>query len=241
MIELYNGDCLEILPTLESGSVDAVVTDPPYGIGFKYSTYVDTAEGYGEWLLSIIEKCEILCNESSPVFVWQAMLNAKMFALWFPRDWRIFCAAKNFVQMRPTPMQYSYDPVLVWWTDGVNKPYSRGDASRDFHIANTANTMNRKDNDSGGHPCARPLDQVTHIIDQWVKPGGTVIDPFMGSGTTGVACVKTGRNFIGVELDPGYFAIAKRRIEKAQLQQRFDFTGAKEEQVQHELFGDIPP
>jgi len=54
-----------------------------------------------------------------------------------------------------------------------------------------------------------------HIVDQWVKPQGTILDPFMGSGTTGVACVRLGRKFIGIEIDPGYFKIAVKRIEQA--------------------------
>ena len=70
------------------------------------------------------------------------------------------------------------------------------------------------------HPCPRPLGQVQHIIEQWVRPGAIVLDPFMGSGTTGVACVKTGRNFIGIEIDPDYYAIAEKRIAEAQQQFR---------------------
>jgi len=212
--ELYQGDCLEVLPTL--GKVDAVVTDPPYGIGFKYESYDDSPDGYGKWIWSVIETAESKCTEGAPVFVWQTMKNIRMFAEWFPREWRIFAAAKNFVQMRPTPMQYSYDPVLVWWTDG--KPWSKGTKSRDFHIANTAPVVATPNNIERGHPCPRPLDQVFHIVDQWVKEGSVCLDPFMGSGTTGVACVKLGRKFIGIELAPKYFDIACKRIEDAYKQ-----------------------
>jgi DNA modification methylase len=222
-VTLIQGDCLDILPTL--GKVDAVITDPPFGIGFKYATHDDTPDNYGQWLWRIIEMAEGKCEAGSPLFVWQAMLNIRRFAEWFPRDWRIFAACKNFVQMRPTAMQYAFDPVLVWWTPG--NVYSEGTSSRDWHIGNTANTLNRGAGEAYEHPCARPLGQVEHIINQWVKPDGVVLDPFMGSGTTGVACVRTGRRFIGVEIDPGYFAIAQRRIAEAQLQPR--------------LFDDRPP
>lgn len=208
--ELWLGDCRELLPTLERGRVDAVVTDPPFGIGFKYESHNDTPEGYGTWLWSIIEQCEASCLPGSPLFVWQTMLNARKFHEWFPRDWRIFAAAKNFVQMRPTAMQYSFDPVLVWWTDG--KPWYAGTASRDFHIGDT-NPSSRED--AIGHPCPRPLGQVRHILEQWARPFGAVIDPFMGSGTTGVACVQTGRRFIGCEIEPRYFDIACKRIDRA--------------------------
>ena len=217
-VTLYLGDCLDILRALPAGCVDAVVTDPPYGIGFKYASHDDTPNGYGEWLWSILAESERLCSSGSPVFVWQAMQNVRHFAEWFPRDYRIFAACKNFVQMRPTAMQYAFDPVIVWWTPGA--VYSAGTLSRDWHVGNTANTLNRGNGEAYGHPCARPLEQVAHIVEQWVSPGATVLDPFMGSGTTGVACVRTGRRFIGIEIDPTYYAIAERRIREAQMQPR---------------------
>lgn len=213
---LHLGDCLDYMRGMDAGSVDAVITDPPFGIDFKYTQHDDTPAGYGEWIWEVVKTAESKCTPGSPVFIWQAMLNVKRFSEWFPRDWRIFAACKNFVQMRPTAMQYAFDPVLVWWTDG--DIYGAGTNSRDWHIGNTANTLNRKDGDASGHPCARPLDQVRHIIEQWVKPGGIVFDPFMGSGTTGVACMQLGRRFIGCEIDEQYFKIAERRIADAAAQ-----------------------
>jgi site-specific DNA-methyltransferase (adenine-specific) len=217
MIELLQGDCLELLRDIPSGSIDAVVTDPPYGIGFCYNQHDDTPNGYGAWLWECIELAESKCRPGSPIFVWQAMPNVRRFVEWFPREWRLFAACKNWVQMRPTAMQYAYDPIVVWWTPGA-KPYSVATLSRDFFVANTSPSSHKGLNNVEGHPCPRPLDQVRHIVDQWVPPGGTILDPFMGSGTTGVACVQTGRNFIGIEIDPTYFAIAQRRIAEAQMQ-----------------------
>lgn len=223
-VRLILGDCLEVLPTLEAGSVDAVVADPPYGIGFKYSQHDDSPVGYGAWLWQCIELAESKCEAGSPVFVWQAMLNVRRFAEWFPREWRLFAACKNFVQMRPVAMQYSYDPIVVWWTEG--DIWSAGTLTRDYHVANTSPSCRKRLGDYvDGHPSPRPLSQVRHILEQWVQPGGTVLDPFMGSGTTGVACVQTGRNFIGIEIDPDYFAIAERRIAEAQQQMRLPLGG----------------
>ena len=229
--ELHCGDCLEIMPTL--GKIDAVITDPPYGINFQYNTHIDTPEGYGDWIWNTISTAENLCSEGSPIFVFQAMLNVRHFANWFPRNWRIFAACKNFVQMRPTAMQYAFDPVLVWWTDG--KRYSAGTNSRDWHIGNTANTLNRGAGDAMGHPCARPLDQMMHILEQWTRPGSIVLDPFMGSGSTGVAAMLTGRRFIGIELDATYFAIAQQRIEDAARQTRGEFRRVTDTQTHEDL------
>jgi len=219
-ITLHLGDCLEYLRTMEAGSVDAVVTDPPYGIGFKYATHIDTTEKYGEWIWEIISLAESKCNPGSPIFVFQSMLNCRKFSEWFPRDYRIYAAAKNFVQMRPIEMQFSFDPVIVWWKDGER--WSAGTNSKDFFVANTSPSSRIGLNNVEGHPCPRPLDQMRMIIEQWVSPDTTVFDPFMGSGTTGVACIQTVRNFIGCEIDPTYFAIAEKRIKEAQLQMRME-------------------
>lgn len=228
-IQLYLGDCIEVLPHLSK--VDAVVTDPPYGIGFKYASHDDSPEGYGEWLWSVIEKCEQILSDGGPVFVFQAMLNVRHFSNWFPREFRIYAAAKNFVQMRPVAMQYSFDPVIVWWK---GKPsFSAGTANKDFYIADTASVISNKSNIEKGHPCPRPLDCMCHIVEQWAQ--GTILDPFMGSGTTGVACVNLGRKFIGIEKEPKYFEIAVKRIERALSEERSSlFPVAKETQT--ELF-----
>jgi len=217
-VTLYLGDCREILPML--GRFDAVVTDPPFCVGFKYESHDDRPEayekhgGYGAWLMERVGAAESLCEPGSPIFIWQASPNVRHFSEWFPRKYRIFCAAKNFVQMRPTPMQWSYDPVIVWWTDG-EKGWSAGTATRDFHVANTAPVIATPNNIEKQHPCPRPLDQVRHIIEQWVRPGGSVLDIFMGSCTTGVAAIKSGRKFTGIEIEPKYFDISCRRIEGA--------------------------
>jgi len=70
------------------------------------------------------------------------------------------------------------------------------------------------------HPSQKPIKLIRKLIEKYTHEGDTILDPFMGSGTTGVACVQTGRNFIGIEIDPTYFAIAERRIREAQKQPR---------------------
>lgn len=233
---LILGDCREVLPRLPR--VDAVVTDPPFGVGFKYASHDDRPEsyegGYGAWLWRVLEAAEERCEAGAPCFVWQAAPHMRRFSEWFPREYRVFVAAKNFVQMRPTAMQYAYDPVVVWWKDG-GKPWSIGTASRDWHVANTAPVIATPDNIEKQHPCPRPLDQVRHVIDQWVQPQATALDPFMGSGTTGVACVNLSRKFIGIEIEPRYFDIACRRIEEAYKQPRL-FAEPRQEPKQEALW-----
>ena len=72
------------------------------------------------------------------------------------------------------------------------------------------------------HPTQKPLALIKTLVTQFTQDSCTILDPFMGSGTTGVACVQTGRNFIGIEIDPDYFAIAERRIKEAEAQPRLE-------------------
>jgi len=217
---LYLGDCLEILPTL--GDVDALITDPPYGIGFKYESHDDTPEGYGAWIWSVIEAGEAKLRPGTPVFVWQAQANTKNFHAWFPRDWRIFVQAKNFVQIRKVPMNFAYEPVLVWWTDG--EPWWSGKdgaaMNRDWFIANSAGAVSDTNSDARQHPCPRQVDVMEYVVGTWAREGGTVLDPFMGSGTTGIACAHLTRKFIGIEIEPKYFDLACKRISNAYRQER---------------------
>ncbi len=208
---LYQGDCMDILPTL--GKVDAVVTDPPYGIGFKYENYDDKEEAYLEFMLGVVEACRGAVNEGSPLFFWQAMRHCSRFHEWFPPNFRIFAAIKNFTQYLPTPLQFSWDPV-VWWTEGKSSRKVIA-VDRDYHIGNTARWVAE---DRNGHPCPRPLDTVEYVVRVSTKTENCILDPFMGSGTTGVACVKLGRKFIGIEIEPRYFDIACKRIEDAHRQ-----------------------
>jgi site-specific DNA-methyltransferase (adenine-specific) len=218
-IRLYCGDCLEILPTLEAGSVDAVVTDPPYGIGFKYETHKDAPEEYEAMMKAWIAEADRIAASGSPFFVWQAQTQVPNFHKWFPSKYRIVAACKNFVQIYPGPMYAAFDPVVAWWKGG-EKPYAKGTACRDWFLGDTTPGGRKKRGEAAiGHPCPRPIEHMLHVVDQWCKEDSTILDPFMGSGTTGVACVKTGRKFIGIELDRGYFDISVKRIEKA-LQER---------------------
>lgn len=214
-ITIYHGDCREVMASFPPCfRVDALVTDPPFGIGFKYESHDDTPEGYGEFVWSAVERAEALLLPGSPVFVWQSMPNVRRFHEWFPREWRIFAAAKNFVQMRPVSMQYAYDPVVVWWTPG--EQWAEGSASRDFHVGNTAGVIGKRTHEKA-HPCPRPLDQVKHVVAQWVRPAGTVLDPFCGSGTTLVAAKDLGRAAIGIEIEERYCEIAAKRLSQEVL------------------------
>ena len=199
---LYLGDCLEILPTL--GHVDAVVTDPPYGIGEangknKSRDHIAPAKDYG-----VSDWDDKTADEAINLAV--SLANQSV----------IF--GGNYYDLPPS------SGWLVW--DKVNGKSDFADCELAWTNLKQAvrlkkfmwNGMLRDGKEGrGDHPTQKPIAVMEWVIEFTT---GDIIDPFMGSGTTGVAAMNLGRKFIGVEIEPKYFDIACERIENAQRQQR---------------------
>ena len=211
---LYLGDCLDILPHM--GIVDAVVTDPPYGIGWARSSWDDSPKAYSALMLFLVGQSSRIVKNGW-CFVFQSMKNVGRFHEWFPEGFRLFAACKNFAQIRPTGVFHSWDPV-VFWSIGVC-PRNSTRLNRDYYVGNVAGQLTYK----LVHPSPKPLDTMTYIVELAAPVEGIVLDPFMGSGTTGVAALQLHRKFIGIEIDPKYFDIACERIEQAHRQPTFKF------------------
>jgi DNA modification methylase len=230
---LYLGDCQEIIPALES--FDALITDPPYGIGFMYESgkeKASTPEAYWQWFKPIYAKCMEKLADGGFWAVWQSGKYHRYLWDWYGDNVRVYIAAKNFVQLRPTAINYAYDPIAIGYK---GKP-RRGCVMRnvDFSVGDTASVVSHPELLQRKHPTPKPLDQVCHLIENFTIEGGLVFDPFMGSGTTGVASCHLGRRFIGIEIEPKYFDIACKRIEQ-EARQPFLFGEAK----QCELFTSV--
>ncbi len=226
---LVCGDCQDVLPDMNSmlHAIDGVVTDPPYGIGLRYDQHDDTDygdEGYGPWIWRIIERAEALLPPGAPLFVWQSPRNARHFGEWFPRDWRLFIGTRSFSQMNPGAiMNHGYDAVLCWWTPG-GEPWALGETNRDWQYTDTSRDLLKTNNIQRLHPCPRPTEQVVYIIEQWIRPGGMILEPFCGSGTTIIAAEMMGRRCTAIEKSPRYCDIAITRWEQ--------FTGKEAERVE---------
>ena len=195
--ELYLGDCMEVLPTLPK--VDAVITDPPYGI--NKDGQKRTTGGHGGR-----KEYEFLGwdGERPAPAVFNAILNSA--------DVHVVWGGNYFADLLPPTMRW-----LVW-DKGQRINQSDGElAWTSMQSALRICTMNRVElmKDGAEHPTQKPIALMKWCIDQAGKPQ-TILDPFMGSGTTGVAAVQMGRRFIGIEREPKYFDIACRRIEDAQ-------------------------
>ena len=221
--ELWLGDCREIVPTL--GRVDAVVTDPPYGVGFKgkVTKYTDRrghspvyADDEQSWL------------ETVPPGI-SAALNVAARAAIFPGTRRLhqYPPAKDIGGIcAPNGGGMSS------WGFGCFHPLLFYGASPFKGALPTATVMYHPGmhvtgEDKIGHPCPKPIAFMEWTVNRASLEGETILDPFMGSGTTGVACARLGRRFIGIEIEPKYFDIACRRIDEAQRQGRlFDYRPA---------------
>jgi len=184
---LYLGDCMEILPTLEK--VDAVITDPPYGIGIAKKPVRQMHEKM-EWDASVPDKAIIdACIACGDVAV-----------VWGGNYFDLPPSQCFFVWDKIQPQEFSLAMCEQAWTNkkGPAKLYKQSVLSY------------RKE-----HPTQKPVELMSWCIEQIGNPQ-TILDPFMGSGTTGVAAVQMGRKFIGIEREPKYFDIACERIENAQ-------------------------
>ena len=199
---LYEGDCLEIMPVL--GKVDAVVTDPPWNMDFFQNDNKPWAD-YADWLVALNKQYLEIAPNAAVVFL---SSKAIPFVSHVFQGWQPFAACKNFSQMSA-----SKDTIPNAFDIGFARIMGCFSGSgRNWFLCNTAGMLK----DRTGHPTPRTLDAMTFVLG-WLY-AKTILDPFMGSGTTGVACAKTGRSFIGIELDPDYFDIACRRIQEAYAQ-----------------------
>ena len=206
---LYLGDCLEVLPTLEAGSIDAVVTDPPYGVGYKYESHDDRRDGYEAWCRKWFPHVR---RVSSAVLMSCGAVNVPMWASIEPFKWQV--AWLKPAAMGRSPVGFcNWEPMPLW---GTTTQHGAVDCFTACIVP---------DESLDGHPCPKPIEWGVRSVRCVSLDGDTILDPFMGSGTTGVACIRTGRKFIGIEIEPKYFAIARKRIEKALAERAstFDF------------------
>jgi len=232
---LYLGDCLEILPTLGARSIDMIWTDPPYG----HSNH------NGDWNARLNESRGIegrpIMNDDAGAMrhVVNGMLNAAVSFL--KSNSCICCCCGGGGGPRPTfawvaerldrdGLTFFHSVIWDKLNPGLGWRYRRQhEMVMIAHVANgqlswanpnvaTRNIVSMMPPRDRVHPNEKPIPLISHFLRLHTSGNQTVLDPFMGSGTTGVACVKEGRKFVGIEIEPKYFDIACRRIEEAYKQ-----------------------
>lgn len=218
MIKLVHGDCMGVMKEMLDASVDAIVTDPPFGIGFIYGNAKEAASNpdeYWQWFEPFYKEMVRVLRPGGLFACWQAQLYFRHFWEWFGDNIHIYVIAKNFVPLRHTPINYAYDPVVMFYKGGAlpRRP-DKPPRSVDFFVANTAGLVSNVWALEKGHPSPKPLDGICEIIRNFVAEGGLILDPFVGSGTTLVAARRTNRQAIGIEISEEYCSIVRKRLER---------------------------
>ena len=212
--ELWHGDCLELMKNIPDGSVDLVLTDPPYGIDFqsnfrknKFNKIENDIAVNAEFL----DECKRVLKDTGAFYCftrwdvypsWIEQISkrfkVKNCIVWFKRGGGLGDLKKGYI----------YNHEFIIYCAEKNHRLNGKRRNDVFEFAKDAPS-------TYVHPTQKPISLLKEIIERSSNEGGVVLDCFMGSGSTGVACANTNRRFIGIELDDGYFNIAKKRIEEA--------------------------
>ena len=210
-IKLMQGDCLKMMKLIPDGSVDMVLTDPPYGMSFqsnyrgsKYNKIINDSSL--SWVDDFVSEIYRVARDNTAHYVFCSFHHIDIFKVALEKKFKV----KN---------------ILVWEKNNTSMGDLKGDfapkvefifllhkgrclirGKRDPNIFKFARTGNKN------HPTEKPVDMTKYLLSKFSDKGQVILDPFMGSGTTGVACKNLGRDFIGIELDEGYFEVARKRI-----------------------------
>ena len=244
MINLIKGECLEQMKLIPSGSIDAIITDPPYGTTqCKWDSVIPFKPMWEQLSRIIKPNGAILLFGSEPFSSVLRMSNIKNYKY----DW-VWEKSKatNFLNAKKQPLrakenilvfykkQPTYNPQMTKgksYNKGIRKKQTKDDVYGSFNQTEVKSEGNRyprdvlyfKTAETEGktfHKTQKPVKLMEYLIKTYTNENETVLDFTMGSGTTGVACKNLGRDFIGIEMDDKYFDIAKKRIEKHTTQER---------------------
>ena len=242
-VQLYLADCLDVLPTLQ-GPFDAIIADLPYGTtACKWDTVIPFEPLWAQYKRLIKPRGAIVLFGSQPFTSALVMSNLG----WFKWEdvWRK-SQATGHLNAKVMPLRehenilifgngrITYNPQIISKKEENIRPPTRGSNSQCYgafsvfaersipvdmsYPRSIIDIPNANNGERVGHSTQKPVTLLEYLIRTYTNEGETVLDNVMGSGTTGVACVNTGRSFVGIELDSGYFAIAKTRIEQAQAE-----------------------
>ena len=212
-ITIYHADCRDILPHLPK--VDLVLTDPPYGVDATYGpSYNDSRETYYSWFLPAM----LLIRQAAPVVVMTHHLNA----LRFITDWDWICSwqkgTAHACRIGNSPVFPSWEPILIFGMHSLGV-YTKGHSDVFTYPPNNDGAgLNKFGREKWGelnlakHPCPKPIELFKSLAQVFSANDSTLLDPFLGSGTTLEAAKQLGRRAIGIEIEEKYCEIAVRRL-----------------------------
>lgn len=244
MIDLMNGNCLELMNKIPSKSVDMILCDLPYGTtACKWDVIIPFDELWKHYERIIKDNGAIVLFGSEPFTSMLICSNISLFKYDIVWD-KVNCSSGVLAKKRPLKShenicvfyknQPIYNPQMtvgtkwhrggkkerklagIYGQEGKLVERKGGSDKTDLKYPKSILTFSNADNTKRVHPTQKPVKLLEWLIKTYTDENGIVLDNTMGSGSTGVACVNTGRSFIGIELDKGYFNIAKQRIEDAQ-------------------------
>ena len=233
-MRLMQGDCLELMGDIPDGSVDMVLCDLPYGTTACAWDSVIPFTPLWEQYMRICKRNGAIVLFSAEPFT-SALVMSKPQLFRYDLIW-VKDQGTDFLNANRKPLR-RHENICVFFRDrpvynpqfGKGRPYKASQWHKGTTVYGSFRAGMFTDSDGrrnptsileftkerGYHPTQKPVPLLEYLIRTYTNPGDTVLDNCMGSGSTGVACVHTGRNFIGIELDPGYFETAKKRIETA--------------------------
>lgn len=225
MIQLHNGDCLKAMDKLiEDGiKVDAIITDPPYNIAKDNNFHTMGRAGidFGEWdkgfdLFSWIDKGVKLLDKNGSMFIFNAWKNIGEIAKYAEERGMEAKDCFRWEKLNPMPRnrdrRYIVDFEMGVWLVKKNSKWVFNRQDDKFQRPKFVSGL-VAGKEKTEHTTQKPISLMEHLVKIHTNENQIILDPFMGSGTTGVACRNLNRNFIGIELDEKYFKIAKNRIE----------------------------
>tara|TARA_B100000965_G_C19580380_1_gene753256 strand:- start:129 stop:860 length:732 start_codon:yes stop_codon:yes gene_type:complete len=233
MVDLHLGDCLEILPTLSDDSVDMLLVDLPYGTtACKWDSIIPLDKLWEQYNRICKKNAAMIFTASQPFSTTLAASNIEDFKyewIWEkpqgtnPMNAKVMPLKSHenilvFYRKKPTynPQMWKSTPYsgFISETKKIGEVYGKQQSKHRDNPEGTRypKTILKYKQEKGYHPTQKPVGLMAYLIKTYSNKGETILDNTMGSGTTGVACMNTGRNFIGIESDKKYFKIAKKRI-----------------------------
>jgi len=208
-------DCRDVLPTFADETFDAVTTDPPYGINFRYDDgpeLCDNPEDYWTWFGPIFKEIWRVTKPGGFICLWQANKYRDYLTQWYG-EWHLFVACKKNA-MPTIPYTDSVDMMVMLWKPGARPLLpSTQECGRNYFES----AIQYGDELSSLHPCPRPLDLCQYLIRNFTPENSLILDCFTGAGTIPLAVqrVGSGRRYVAIEMNPKYCQVAEERLKRA--------------------------
>lgn len=221
------------MPTLAEGSIDLIVSSPPYNVGIEYGAHDDNQawEDYDKFMLGVIQQMYRVLRDGGrvcwniPSFSSRQNLYERFLGLfrkagfqqyaeiiWNKKQISSRTAWGSFNSPSQPNILPSHEYILVFYKGNKNHGKGKSDLVKEEFIPWTNGMWEFKPETKSDHPAPFPIELPYRCVKMFSYPGAVVLDPFMGSGTTALACIKTNRNFLGFEKDPQWLALANSRI-----------------------------